>query len=154
MGQWTEYAVEPILTIETWCKAAQTCLAPTRGRLVPMGLFKKLQENSLYWRYRFITRRFLAVKRWWRELRQPRQMRQRAKVVRPIPRGVSSYDPYGFRRSGGSGVNAVRGISFVVVVAALWTVMTYTTISFGGLPIGIVQIAAALLVAYLYMRFW
>ena len=116
-----------------------------------MDLFKKLQENSLYWRYRFITRRYLAVKRWWRELRQPRQ---RVTVMRPAPRGMSSYDPYGFRRAATGGVNAARGISFVVLVAALWTVLSYTTISFGGLPIGFVQIAALLAVAFAFIRFW
>ncbi len=116
-----------------------------------MDLFKKLQENSLYWRYRFITRRYLAIKRWWRELRQPRG---RVRVMRPTPRGMSSYDPYSYRRSSGGGVNAARGISFVVVVAALWTVLTFTTVRFGGLPIGFVQIAAMLLVAYAFMRFW
>ncbi len=116
-----------------------------------MGLFKKLQENSLYWRYRFITRRYLAVRRWWRELRQPRQ---RPRGVRPAARGMASYDPYGFRRASTGGVNATRGVSFVVVVAALWTVLTYSTVSLGGLPTGFVQIAGLLLVAFLYIRYW
>jgi hypothetical protein len=116
-----------------------------------VDLFKKLQENSLYWRYRFITRRYLAVKRWWRELRQPRQ---RVRMMRPAPRGMASYDPYGFRRSATGGVNAVRGVSFVVIVAVVWTLLTFTTLSFGGLPIGFVQIGLLLLIAYAFMRFW
>ena len=122
-----------------------------QGRLVPMDLFKKLQENSLYWRYRFITRRYLAIRRWWRELRQPRQ---RARVDAPVPRGMSSYDPYGFRRASTGGVNAARGISFVVLVAGMWTVLSFSTLSLGGLPIGFVQIAVLFIVAFVFMRFW
>lgn len=116
-----------------------------------MDLFKKLQENSLYWRYRFITRRYLAIKRRWRELRQPRQ---RVRVVRPAARGMSSYDPYGFRRATTGGVNATRGMSFVVLIAALWTFLSFTTLRFAGLPIGFVQVAVLILVAVAYTRFW
>ncbi len=45
--------------------------APTEGQITVTPI-KKLQENSMYWRYRFFTRRQLAVRRWWRELRQSR----------------------------------------------------------------------------------
>ncbi|GAC1433360.1 MAG: hypothetical protein NVSMB65_07170 [Chloroflexota bacterium] len=41
-----------------------------------MKPFKKLQENSLYWRYKFITRHWLALKRRARGLRHP--------AVRPV----------------------------------------------------------------------
>jgi hypothetical protein len=116
-----------------------------------MDLFRKLQENSLYWRYRFITRRYLAVKRWWRELRQPRQ---RIRVMRPTPRGMASFDPYGLRRQASGGVNAVRGMSFVVVIALAWTVLSFATFSVLGLPMGFVQVAVLLIVAYVYTRFW
>lgn len=111
-----------------------------------MALFKKMQENSLYWRYRFLTRRWLAARRWWREVRQSR----RPRVMPARPRGTAAYNPYA--RTAGS--NARRGIAFVVAMAIVWTALDLTTLSQGSLEIGLVRIATLSGVAYLFARFW
>ncbi|MDB5075639.1 MAG: hypothetical protein JWO42_1818 [Chloroflexi bacterium] len=113
-----------------------------------MNVFKKLQENSLYWRYRFVTRRYLAVKRWWRELRQPRG---RSRMVRVVPRGMAANSPYS---RGNVGVNATRGITFVVLLAAAWTALLESPLGQSGFPVGLLQIAALVLLVYLFVRFW
>jgi|GEM_PF-1585965 hypothetical protein len=113
-----------------------------------MRLFKKLQENSLYWRYRFITSRYLRLKSWWRGLRQRGRTVQ---VMRPAPRGMASYDPYrGGGRRNTSGVNTARGVSFVVVAAAAWTAIGYSGLSSSAL----LQLASLALLAYSFVRYW
>ena len=112
-----------------------------------MALFKKLQENSLYWRFRFITRRWLALRRWWREVRLPRRQPR----VTPIRgRGMAAVNPYA--RAAGSDVR--RGGAFVVAMAAVWTALDLTALSQGSLLIGLVRIATLTAVAYLFSRFW
>ena len=112
-----------------------------------MGLFRKLQENSLYWRYRFITRRYLAFRRWWRELRQPKN---RANTLRAQPRGTASFNPY--LRS--ARVNVTRGVAFVVVVAAAWTLIAHSALGSGTVPVLLPQALALAIVAYAFIRFW
>ncbi len=112
-----------------------------------MALFKKLQENSLYWRYRFVTKRWLAAKRWWREVRQPRQQ---PRVTPFRGRGTAAYSPY--TRAVTS--DARRGVAFVLAMAAVWTALDLTTLSQGSLLIGLVRIATLSAVAYLFSRFW
>jgi hypothetical protein len=118
---------------------------------------KKLQENSMYWRYRFFTRRQLAVRRWWRELRQtrlrPRDLRQAQLRNRFAPvrgRGMAAVNPYA--RTGG--VDSRRGIAFVVAIAAVWTAMDLTSLSQTGLLIGLARIATLAAVAFVFSRFW
>ncbi len=112
-----------------------------------MSLFKKLQENSMYWRYRFVTRRWLALKRWWRELRQPKQ---RTNVVRVRYRGVASSSA--FTRMGG--VDVTRGAAFVLALAAVWTALDLSSISQDGLVIGVLRVVTLSAIAYLFARFW
>jgi len=114
---------------------------------VAMPLFKKLQENSLYWRYRFLTKRWLAARRWWREVRQPRGQGR----VTPIrSRGTAAFTPY----TGAARTDARRGAAFVLAMAAVWTALDLTTLSQGSLLIGLVRIATLSLVAVLFSRFW
>jgi hypothetical protein len=116
-----------------------------------MSLFKKLQENSLYWRYRFITSRYLRMKRWWRELRRPGP---KARVVRSVPRGMASFDPYGSGRRAVSVVNGRRGVAFVVLAAALWTAVGYSALANSTFPVELVQFASLGLLVYVFVRFW
>jgi hypothetical protein len=112
-----------------------------------MGLFKKLQENSLYWRYRFITRRYLAMRRWWRELRQ---RGARGGATRVQPRATASYNPYA--RS--VRVNYARGAAFVILVAAAWTLITHSGLSTSGIPLILPQALVLVAIAYAFIRFW
>jgi len=112
-----------------------------------MALFKKMQENSLYWRYRFVTKRVMAVRRWWREVRQPRAWTR----VTPIRgRGMAASSPY----TGAAGANARRGMAFVLAMAAVWTALDLTTLSQGSLLIGLIRIGALSAVAFLFSRYW
>jgi hypothetical protein len=120
-----------------------------------MSLFKKLQENSLYWRYRFITRRYLELKRRWRELRHPNG-RARLRVVPPTPRGMAAFDPY--RQSPGrrtaAGASTVRGLAFVGLVGLAWTALAHTPLVGGGFPIVTLQLAMLVAAAALFIRYW
>ncbi|MGH2409593.1 MAG: hypothetical protein ACRDGS_04390 [Chloroflexota bacterium] len=115
-----------------------------------MPLFKKLQENSLYWRYRFLTKRWLAARRWWREVRQPRGQGRVTTLRGRGMRGMAAANPYA--RS--AGADARRGAAFVLAMAAVWTALDLTTLSQGSLLIGLVRIATLSLVAVLFSRFW
>jgi hypothetical protein len=112
-----------------------------------MGLFKKLQENSLYWRYRFITRRYLALRRWWRELRQ---RGTRGKVTRVQPRGTASFNPYARSLR----VNYARGATFVLVVAAAWTLIAHSGLASSGFPLILPEALVLVVVAYAFIRYW
>jgi hypothetical protein len=106
-----------------------------------MNPFKKLQENSLYWRYRFITRRWLAAKRWTRSLRRPqmRQVRHRGNVVW-VP------GSYGSTWRG-------RGFLFVVVTAAALTVVqTVLGTRLTGLSLSILEVAIVAALVYAFTR--
>jgi hypothetical protein len=110
-----------------------------------MQMFKKLQENSLYWRYRFITRRWLAMRRWWRERRSPH-----ATITSVRYRGMSSYNPY-VRSS----MDRRRGIAFVVVLAAALTALqTVASSSLAGLAYGVVFVLVVVAITYAFARFW
>jgi hypothetical protein len=116
-----------------------------------MAPFKKLQENSMYWRYRYFTRRQLAVKRWWRELRRPRVRSQARPRVMPMRgRGMAAANP--FVRV--DRVDVRRGAAFVVALAAVWTALDLSTLSQASLLIGLVRIATLAAVAFLFSRFW
>ena len=113
-----------------------------------MRMFKKLQENSLYWRYRFITRRWLGMKRWWRERRSPRpypvgSMRMRA---------MAAASPY--TRNARAAFDARRGVAFVLVLAAALTALQRAVPSTAGLAFGVLFLAVVLAVTYLFARFW
>ena len=108
---------------------------------------KKLQENSMYWRYRFLTRRQLALRRWWRELRQSR-LRPRVAPIRG--RGMAAVNPYA--RAGR--IDARRGVAFVLVLAAVWTALDLTALNQTSLLIGLVRIAMLAAAAFLFSRFW
>lgn len=108
-----------------------------------MRIFKKLQENSLYWRYRFITRRWLALKRWWRERRAPRP-----RVVTVRYRGMSGLDPYR-----GSGASNARGAVFVLILASVWTAMTMAAVA-ETFALGLLRIVVLVALTYLFVRFW
>lgn len=110
-----------------------------------MQMFKKLQENSLYWRYRFITRRWLAMKRWWRERRSPR-----ATIATVRYRGMSSFTPY---TRGGMGRR--RGIAFVLILAAALTALQIATAgALTGLAYGVVFVLVVVAITYAFARFW
>lgn len=109
-----------------------------------MQMFKKLQENSLYWRYRFITRRWLALKRWWRERRSPRPT-----ITHVRFRGMAAFNPYAR-----AGVDTRRGIAFVVVLAAALTALQMTAGSLTGLAFGAVFVLVVVAVTYAFTRFW
>jgi len=111
----------------------------------------------MYWRYRFFTRRQLAVRRWWRELRQsrlrPRDFRQAQLRTRFAPargRGMAAVNPYART----SGIDSRRGIAFVVAIAAVWTAMDLTSLNQAGLLIGLARIATLAAVAFVFSRFW
>ena len=130
--------------------------ALTKGQLTVTPI-KKLQENSMYWRYRFFTRRQLAVRRWWRELRQsrlrPRAFRQAQPGTRFAPvrgRGMAAVNPYA--RSGR--IDSRRGIAFVVAIAAGWTAMDLTSLNQASLLIGLARILTLAAVAFAFSRFW
>jgi len=111
-----------------------------------MRIFKKLQENSLYWRYRFISRRWLAMKRWWRELRQPKVMRPQVRY-----RGAAMRTPANTRSST---VNRQRGITFVVVLTAAWTALAVAFYPHETLITGLARILVLAGVVYAFTRFW
>jgi hypothetical protein len=122
----------------------------TEGQRI-MAPFKKLQENSMYWRYRYFTRRQLAVKRWWRELRRPRvRLQARPRVMPMRGRGMAAANP--FVRA--DRVDVRRGAAFVLALAAVWTALDLSTLSQASLLIGLVRIATLAAVAFLFSRFW
>lgn len=106
-----------------------------------MNPFKKLQENSLYWRYRFITRRWLAAKRWIRSWHKPqmRQVRHRGNMVW-VP---GSYNSTGRR----------RGFLFVAVTAAVLTaVQTVLGDRLAGLGMSVLEVAIVIALVYAFTR--
>jgi hypothetical protein len=113
-----------------------------------MGLFKKLQENSMYWRYRYVTRRSLAVRRWWRELRQGRA--RGIQTIRMRPRATAAYNPYARAISG----HTTRGIAFVLALAAIWTALSISTLPQDGILMGILHVGTLAGLAYLFVRYW
>jgi hypothetical protein len=129
---------------------------PTEGQGTVTPI-KKLQENSMYWRYRFFTRRQLAMRRWWRELRQSRlrprdfrQARMRSRFTSVPGRGMAAANPYA--RAGR--IDSRRGIAFVLVIAAVWTAMDLTALNQTGLLIGVARIITLAGVAFAFSRFW
>lgn len=125
-------------------------MRPHRGRvpgLVSVGLFKKLQENRLYWQYRFITRRYLELRRWWRTRGTPvRRGPQTARF-----RGTAAFNPY----ARGAGIaNVRRGAVFLVLVAAAWTILSLSSLPQGTLLIGLLRIGALSAITYAFVRFW
>jgi hypothetical protein len=114
-----------------------------------MGLFKKLQENSMYWRYRYVTRRSLAVKRWWRELRQRRT--GGIQTLRVRPRGTAAYNPYARAISSG---HTTRGIAFVLALAVIWTALSVSTLPQDGILMGILHVGTLAGLTYLFVRYW
>ena len=111
----------------------------------------------MYWRYRFLTRRQLALRRWWRELRQtrlrPRDLRQarlRSQFAPVRGRGIAAANPYA--RAGG--IDSRRGIAFVVAMAAVWTALDLTALNQAGLLIGLARIVTLAAVAFVFSRFW
>ncbi len=102
----------------------------------------------MYWRYRYITRRSLAVKRWWRELRQGRGGGVR--TIRVRPRASAAYNPYA--RAIGS--DTTRGLAFVLALAAIWTALSVSTLPQDGLLMGVVRVATLVGVTTLFVRYW
>src|SRR5579872_5515879 len=113
-----------------------------------MKLFKKLKENSLYWQFRYFTRPKLAVKRWWRERRQPR-----VNVVGVRYRGIAASTPYQRGRMGGI-IDRRRGLVFVCALAALWTAVSVLVFPHDNLAIGLLRIALLAGLVYLFDRTW
>ncbi len=115
--------------------------AASDGERHGMRPFKKLQENSLYWRYRFITRRWLAVKRWSRGVRQPslRQVRHRgAPILVPQARATSVLG---------------RGMAFLLATAlALTVVQALLAGRVGGLGMSLLQLAIIVGMIYVFAR--
>ena len=111
-------------------------------------MFKKLRENSMYWQFRYVTRPRLAIKRWWRERRSGVQ---RVKFSSVRYRGVADYPAYG-RPIGFA--NPRRGVAFVLVLAAIYTALSLSVGSNGGLSFAVLQIAILVGLAYLFARFW
>jgi hypothetical protein len=112
-----------------------------------VGLFKKLQENSLYWRYRFITRRYLEVRRWWRTRGQVRRVPQ----TTPRFRGTAAYNPY----ARGAGIrDNWRGVAFLAIVAAAWTALSVSSLPQDTLLMGVLRIASLAAITYAFVRFW
>ena len=107
-------------------------------------MFKKLQENWLYWKFRFITRRWLEMKRFWRERRAPRAYPMSAARFR----GLSSVNPY-VR----GGQRATRGIAYVLVLSAALTALQEAVKS-QGLSFGVLFLLIVLAVTYVFARFW
>jgi hypothetical protein len=113
-----------------------------------MRLFKKLQENSLYWQFRYFTRPKLAVKRWWRERRQPRTT-----TVGVRYRGVAASTPYRPGRMGGM-TDRRRGLVFVLSLAVVWTAISKAVYPHDNLAVGLLRIAFLAGLVYLFDRFW
>ena len=113
-----------------------------------MAFFKKLQENSLYWRYRFISRRYLAIKRWWRELRSPRP--RTIKAANRF-RGMAAANPYG--RGAGLG-DSRRGMLFVLALVAAWTALSLLTVHVPSLLLLVLRVGSLALITYCFVRFW
>lgn len=113
-----------------------------------MRMLKKLQENWVYWRFRYFTRRWLAVKGWWRQRRQPRTNLAR-NVVRVRYRGVANNS--GVR----GGLNdPTRGLAFVLSLAVVWTALAVLALSHDGALLNLIRIASLLLLVALFSRFW
>ena len=143
---WTVSVARPILQVVVAFRSQAWIDPVNRLWLVVMRMFKKLQENSLYWRYRFIiTRRWLALKRWNRERRQPRAYQ----INRVRYRAVASANP--FTRSG---FDSRRGIAFVLILAAVLTLLQTTLTSLQGLSFGLVFLAVVIGLTYIFARFW
>jgi hypothetical protein len=106
-----------------------------------MNPLKKLQENSMYWQYRFITRRWLAVKRWTRSWRQPslRQVRHRGSSIWVPQSQVATW------RS--------RGIAFVLTTAVVLTVIQLAVGSrLVGLGMSLLEVAIVAVLVYAFTR--
>ena len=108
-------------------------------------MFKKLQENAMYWRFRFFTRRWLEIKRRWRERRSPR-----AVITGVRARGMAGYNPYA--RSGG--IDTRRGVAFVLILAAALTALQIAAGTLTGLSFGVLFLLVVVAITYLFTRFW
>lgn len=108
-------------------------------------MFKKLQENWLYWRFRFITRRWLEMKRWWREVRMPRAYSGGGTRFR----GMAAINPYAR-----TGIDARRGIAYIVVLAAALTALQQVAPSSQGLSFGMLFVAVVVAITFAFARFW
>jgi len=109
-----------------------------------MRMLKKLQENWIYWRFRYFTRRWLAVKGWWRQRRQPR-----SNVVRVRYRGVANTSG-----SRGGMTDPTRGVAFLLSLAAVWTALAVLALTHGGASFDLMRIGSLVLLVYLFTRFW
>lgn len=107
-------------------------------------MFKKLQENSLYWRYRFVTRRWLAMRRWWRERQSPRSA-----ITAVRYRGVAAGSTY-LR----GGLDRRRGIIYILGLAAALTALQLFTNAHPAAPSGLLVLAVVALMTFAFARYW
>jgi hypothetical protein len=107
-------------------------------------MFKKLQENWLYWRFRFVTRRWVELKRWWRERRAPRP-----RVVTGPYRGMARGNPYV-----SSATSNRRGVAFVLALTAALTALQVALGSLTGVSFGVLFVIVVVAMTYLFARFW
>jgi hypothetical protein len=106
-----------------------------------MNSFKKLQQNSMYWRYRFITRRWLALKRWTRSWRQPslRQVRHRGNTLWVPDSRVATWRG--------------RGVAFVLTTAVVLTALQLVVGSrIVGLGMTLLELALVAALVYAFTR--
>jgi hypothetical protein len=66
------------------------------------------------------------------------------------PRGTASFNPYARSLR----VNYVRGAAFVVLVAAVWTLLAHSGLASSGFPLFVPQVLALVVIAYAFIRFW
>lgn len=108
-------------------------------------MLKKLQENSLYWRYRFITRRWLAIKRTVRSWQKPSYGASAAMRGPMRPRGAAVTAPRYLRDYRGPIFVGTLALTLTMVQLVLASVMP-------GSLYGLVVVALIALSIYGFTR--
>ncbi len=109
---------------------------------VETGVFKKLREEWMYWRFRNITRNRQRLRIW---LRQRRPSRAKVNTMpHPRARGAALYSPY---RTTGN-----RGLLFVAIVAAVLTVANVALPRLGVTNTLLSDLLLLFAITYAYLR--